>query len=412
MIAGAIQFQVGATAPGQAARCGRLMTARGIIDTPAFMPVGTIGAVKGIAAEELQALGFGLILNNAYHLYLRPGVPLVQTMGGVHRFASWPGAILTDSGGFQVFSLAKIRKVTDEGVTFHSHLDGSTHQITPERAIEIQAGLGADIIMTFDECVALPASRSTVEASVTRTAGWARRCLQAHHRTDQALFGIVQGGLEADLRQQAARDLVSLPFDGYAIGGLSVGEEKSAMYAMLDVTVPELPTDKPRYLMGVGMPEDLVEGVARGVDLFDCVVPTRHGRTGWLFTRTGHISIKQAQYARDPNPIDPSCGCHVCATYSRAYLHHLFHAKEMLGLRLNTLHNLAYFASLMRGMRQAIAENRFEAFRQEFHRARADEAPASDEEMEAVTMTGRGKDGRTMGVQQQGTAVGGALRHD
>lgn len=412
MTAGAIQFHVGAAAPGQAARCGRLVTARGIVETPAFMPVGTIGAVKGIAAEELQALGFGLILNNAYHLYLRPGVPLVQAMGGVHAFASWPGAILTDSGGFQVFSLAKIRTVTDEGVTFQSHLDGSAHQITPERAIEIQAGLGADIIMTFDECVALPASRSAVEASVTRTAGWARRCLSAHRRTDQALFGIVQGGLEADLRRQAARDLVSIPFDGYAIGGLSVGEEKSAMYAMLDVTVPELPVDKPRYLMGVGMPEDLVEGVARGIDLFDCVVPTRHGRTGWLFTRTGHVSIKQARYARDPSPIDPSCACAVCATYSRAYLHHLFHAKEMLGLRLNTLHNLAYFGALMRGMRQAIAENRFESFRQEFHRARAADASAHADDPNEAGVTGRGKDGRDMGVHDRVTAVGGALRHE
>lgn len=334
------------------------------------MPVGTIGAVKGIAPAELRDLGFGLILNNAYHLFLRPGVPLVQELGGVHTFAAWPGAILTDSGGFQVFSLAKLRKVTDQGVTFQSHLDGGLHHITPERAIEIQAGLGADIIMTFDECVALPAERAAVEAAVARTAGWARRCFAAHRREDQALFGIVQGGLEEDLRRQAARDLVSIPFDGYAVGGLSVGEDKPSMYRMLDVTVPELPRDKPRYLMGVGMPEDLVEGVARGVDLFDCVVPTRHGRTGWLFTTTGRVLIKQARYARDPNPIDLACGCSVCRTYSRAYLHHLFHAKEMLGLRLNTLHNLAYFASLMRGIREAITENRFEEFRQAFYRAR------------------------------------------
>lgn len=334
------------------------------------MPVGTIGAVKGIAPAELRDLGFGLILNNAYHLFLRPGVPLVQELGGVHTFAAWPGAILTDSGGFQVFSLAKLRKVTDQGVTFQSHLDGGLHHITPERAIEIQAGLGADIIMTFDECVALPAERAAVEAAVARTAGWARRCFAAHRREDQALFGIVQGGLEEDLRRHAARDLVSIPFDGYAVGGLSVGEDKPSMYRMLDVTVPELPRDKPRYLMGVGMPEDLVEGAARGVDLFDCVVPTRHGRTGWLFTTTGRVLIKQARYARDPNPIDLACGCSVCRTYSRAYLHHLFHAKEMLGLRLNTLHNLAYFASLMRGIREAITENRFEEFRQAFYRAR------------------------------------------
>ncbi len=364
---GSLHFEVTKSGAGQAARCGRLSTARAVIDTPMFMPVGTIGTVKGIGPEELQELGFGLILNNAYHLYLRPGVPIVQGLGGVHAFASWPGAILTDSGGFQVFSLAKLRKVTDEGVTFQSHLDGGLHHITPERAIEIQAGLGADIIMAFDECVGLPATRHEVETAVTRTAVWSRRCLAAHRRPDQALFGIVQGGLEVDLRRQAACDLVSMPFDGYAIGGLSVGEDKPSMYGMLDVTVPELPADKPRYLMGVGMPEDLVEGVARGIDLFDCVVPTRHGRTGWLFTSQGRVVIKQARYARDPRPIDPACPCRVCATYSRAYLHHLFHAREMLGLRLNTLHNLAYFASLMRQIRAAIAANRFEEFRRAFH---------------------------------------------
>ncbi len=388
----ATRFEVIHRGANGAARTGRLTTARGVIETPAFMPVGTIGAVKGITPDELRALGFGIILNNAYHLYLRPGVPLVQALGGVHKFASWPGAVLTDSGGFQVFSLAKLRTVTDEGVTFQSHLDGGLHHITPERAIDIQAGLGADIIMTFDECVALPATRAEVEAAVTRTAGWARRCLAAHRRSDQALFGIVQGGLEADLRRQAARDLVSIPFDGYAVGGLSVGEDKASMYQMLDVTVPELPQDKPRYLMGVGMPEDLVEGVARGIDLFDCVVPTRHGRTGWLFTSTGRVMIKQAQYARDPNPIDPACPCQVCATYSRAYLHHLFHAKEMLGLRLNTLHNLAYFAGLMRGIRQALADNRFEAYRREFYRMRAAASEDEGEDMDAeqgATISGR-----------------------
>lgn len=387
-MAAGMHFTVIHTQPGQAARTARLTTPRAVIDTPAFMPVGTVGAVKGISPGELRELGFGLILNNAYHLYLRPGVPLVRDMGGVHAFASWPGAILTDSGGFQVFSLAKLRKVTDDGVTFQSHLDGSLHHITPERAIEIQAGLGADIIMAFDECVALPALRAQVEEAVTRTAQWARRCLAVHHREDQALFGIVQGGLEPELRRQAARDLVSIPFDGYAIGGLSVGEEKSAMYAMLDVTVPELPVDKPRYLMGVGMPEDLVEGVARGIDLFDCVVPTRHGRTGWLFTRAGRVMIKQAQYAKDPRPIDPSCPCGVCATYSRAYLHHLYQAKEMLGLRLNTLHNLAYFAGLMRDIRAAITEDRFEAFRREFWRLRAgqDLQEAGDGKMEEDPM--------------------------
>lgn len=385
---GSMHFEVTRAIPGLASRCGRLQTARGVVETPAFMPVGTLGAVKGIAPSELQALGFGLILNNAYHLYLRPGVSVVRELGGVHAFASWPGAILTDSGGFQVFSLAKIRKVSDEGVTFQSHLDGMLHHITPEQAIEIQAGLGADIIMAFDECVGLPAERADVEEAVERTAAWARRCQASHRREDQALFGIVQGGLEADLRRQAARDLVGLHFDGYALGGLSVGEDKPSMYRMLDVTVPELPLDKPRYLMGVGMPEDLVEGVARGVDLFDCVVPTRHGRTGWLFTHSGRVMIKQAQYARDPRPIDPDCRCSVCTTYSRAYLHHLFHAKEMLGLRLNTLHNLAYFASLMRAMREAIADGRFDAFRRDFY-VRRDATPHDgDDEMSTATMSG------------------------
>ncbi|GKS59111.1 queuine tRNA-ribosyltransferase [Nitrospira sp.] len=382
-----MHFEVTRAIPGRASRCGRLQTARGVIETPAFMPVGTLGAVKGIAPFELQSLGFGLILNNAYHLYLRPGVSVVRELGGVHAFASWPSAILTDSGGFQVFSLAKIRKVSDEGVTFQSHLDGMLHHITPEQAIEIQAGLGADIIMTFDECVGLPAGRADVEAAVERTAVWARRCQASHRREDQALFGIVQGGLEADLRKQAARDLVGLHFDGYAIGGLSVGEDKSSMYGMLDVTVPELPLDKPRYLMGVGMPEDLVEGVARGVDLFDCVVPTRHGRTGWLFTRSGRVMIKQAQYARDPRPIDSDCSCSVCRTYSRAYLHHLFHAKEMLGLRLNTLHNLAYFASLMRAMREAIAEGRFDVFRRDFYQQRGATSNDGDDESNPLSTT-------------------------
>lgn len=367
MTAGAIQFHVGAAAPGQAARCGRLVTARGIVETPAFMPVGTIGAVKGIAAEELQALGFGLILNNAYHLYLRPGVPLVQAMGGVHAFASWPGAILTDSGGFQVFSLAKIRTVTDEGVTFQSHLDGSAHQITPERAIEIQAGLGADIIMTFDECVALPASRSAVEASVTRTAGWARRCLSAHRRTDQALFGIVQGGLEADLRRQAARDLVSIPFDGYAIGGLSVGEGHDVMCQVLDWTTPHMPQNHPRYLMGVGKPIDLVEGVARGIDMFDCVIQTRHARSGMFYTRKGRMRITDARFRKDMYPPDTSCSCYTCRTFTRAYIHHLFRVGEVLGATLATLHNIHFFAAFMDEMRQSILEGRFEAFRKEVH---------------------------------------------
>jgi queuine tRNA-ribosyltransferase len=348
-----------------------------------FMPVGTLGPVKGVDPDDLQQLGFRLMLNNAYHLYLRPGHKVVEELGGLHSFTGWPGAILTDSGGYQIFSLANLCKVTDEGVSFQSHLDGSTHFITPETAMEIEEALGADIVMAFDQCVALPASPQAIRDGVRRTQLWAERCQSSRRRTDQALFGIVQGGLDAELRVTAARELVDLGFDGYAVGGLSVGESKAEMYAMLDVTVPELPLSKPRYLMGVGMPEDLVEGVARGIDLFDCVVPSRHGRTGWLFTSFGRVLIKQAQYVRDERPIDPACGCPVCLRYSRAYLHHLFNVKEMLGSRLNTIHNLWYFADLMRRVRVAIEQGTFGMFRTEFYRIRgqmeADQQPGSIE---------------------------------
>ncbi len=365
-----VTFAVRRTDLGQGARVGRLGTPHGEIDTPAFMPVGSLGAVKGVESSDLQAMGFGLILNNAYHLYLRPGHELIAEMGGLHRFTSWPGAILTDSGGFQVFSLAKLRRVTDDGVTFQSHIDGSFHFLTPERAVEIQEALGADIMMAFDECVALPCSRARIKEASRRTGEWARRCQAARRRTDQALFGIVQGGHDPELRVLAAREIVSLGFDGYALGGLSVGEEKSVMQAMLEVTVPELPAEQPRYLMGVGMPEDLVEGVARGIDLFDCVVPTRHGRTGWLFTTFGRVVIKQARYARDERPIDPACTCPVCLRHSRAYLHHLFMSKDMLGARLNTLHNLYYFSDLMQQIRLAIEGGCFSTFQREFYARR------------------------------------------
>lgn len=361
-----------------AARNGLLTTPHGTVETPAFMPVGSLAAVKGITPEDLLDCGFRLILNNAYHLYLRPGHQVVQELGGLHAFASWPGAILTDSGGYQVFSLARLCRITDDGVTFQSHLDGSSHHITPEKAIEIQEALGADIIMAFDECLALPAPRERVLEALHRTGAWARRCLDARRRTDQALFGIVQGGHDADLRVAAARDLVSLGFDGYAVGGLSVGEDKPVMHRMLDAAVPELPAGRPRYLMGVGMPEDLVEGVARGIDLFDCVVPTRHGRTGWLFTSTGRVLIKQARYVRDERPVDPACGCPVCRRHSRAYLHHLFNVKDMLGARLNTLHNLHYFAGLMRGIRAAVAAGSFASFRQDFHARRAEDSTPAE----------------------------------
>ena len=363
-----MQYQSHQPDPHSKGRVGLLTTSHGTIETPTFMPVGSLGPVKGLEPDDLHTLGFGLILNNAYHLYLRPGHKLVADMGGLHAFTGWSGAILTDSGGFQIFSLAKLCAITDDGVTFQSHIDGSTHVITPEKAIEIEEALGADIMMVLDQCVALPAGREAILEGARRTRLWAERCQAARRRTDQALFGIVQGGLEADVRVASARELVPLGFEGYAIGGLSVGEGKADMYAMLDVTVPELPETKPRYLMGVGLPEDLIEGVARGVDLFDCVVPSRHGRTGSLFTSFGRVVIKQARYANDERPIDPACGCPVCGRYSRAYLHHLFMVKEMLGARLNTIHNLWYFSDLMRGMREALREKRFSAFREAFYR--------------------------------------------
>lgn len=385
-----VQYQLRQRDRQTRARLGRLQTLRAVIDTPAFMPVGTLGPVKGLEPDDLQALGFRLMLNNAYHLYLRPGHKVVAELGGLHAFTGWPGAILTDSGGFQIFSLAKLRTVSDEGVTFQSHIDGSTHFITPETAIEIEEALGADMIMAFDECVALPADREAVREGVRRTTLWAQRCLTSRRRTDQALLGIVQGGLEPDLRVASARALVAMGFDGYAVGGLSVGESKLDMYAMLDVTVPELPEDKPRYLMGVGLPEDLIEGVARGIDLFDCVVPSRHGRTGSLFTGTGRVVIKQAQYRRDERPIDACCGCPVCKRYSRAYLHHLFNVKEMLGARLNTIHNLWFFADLMQRVRAAVEQDTFAEFRDEFFRIRAQTSGAHGESSAA----GELQDGR------------------
>lgn len=362
------------------ARSGYLRTARAVVQTPAFMPVGSLGPVKGLEPDDLHQLGFRLLLNNAYHLYLRPGHKLVAELGGLHAFTGWPGVILTDSGGFQIFSLAKLCTISDEGVTFQSHIDGSTHFISPEHAVEIQEALGADIIMAFDECVALPADREAVREGVRRTTLWAGRCQASRKRGDQALFGIVQGGLDPDLRVSSARALVAMGFDGYAVGGLSVGETKEEMYTALDITVPELPEDKPRYLMGVGLPEDLVEGVARGIDLFDCVVPSRHGRTGSLFTATGRVSIKQARYRHDERSIDPECGCPVCRRYTRAYLHHLFNVKEMLGARLNTIHNLWYFSDLMRRMRWAIECGSFASFREEFHRARAAQGGGEESE--------------------------------
>jgi queuine tRNA-ribosyltransferase len=359
------EFALLQTDDSSQARLGRIDTPHGPINTPAFAPVGTQATVKTLDPRDLREVGAELILANTYHLYLRPGADVVAEMGGLHRFMGWEGPILTDSGGFQVFSLAENRVVTDDGVVFRSHIDGSQHTFTPEKVVQIQEQLGADIIMCLDEC-AEPHDRAYNEAAVARTHAWAARCRAAQTRLDQALFGIVQGGIFTDLRQQSAGFLVALDFPGYAIGGLSVGESKADMYAMLDVTVPLLPAARPRYLMGVGAPEDLLESVARGVDLFDCVLPTRLARNAALFTRQGRINIRNAQFERDPAPVEAGCNCYTCQNFSRSYLRHLFKAGEILAARLATIHNVHFLLALMRDVRQAIAEGTFGALKAEF----------------------------------------------
>jgi queuine tRNA-ribosyltransferase len=334
------------------------------------MPVGTQATVKAMTPEELREIGAQIILSNTYHLYIRPGHELVARLGGLHEFMRWQGPILTDSGGFQVFSLGELRKITEEGVRFQSHLDGSYHFISPEDSIAIQEALGGDIIMCFDECPPYPAEYEYVRKSMEMTTRWAQRCKDAHRRQDQALFGIVQGGMHRELREQSIRDLCRIGFDGYALGGLSVGEEKEFMYDVMGYCSPILPEDKPRYVMGIGAPEDLVEGIHAGFDMFDCVMPTRNARNGMLFTSFGRVNIKGAVYAEDLLPIDPACSCYVCRNYSRAYLRHLFRAGEILASRLNTWHNLHYYLSLMAEARKAIAEDRFAQFRQEFYAKR------------------------------------------
>lgn len=355
---------------GTPARRGVVRTFHGEIQTPAFMPVGTLGSVKGMSPEDLERLGAEIILGNAYHLYLRPGHEFVARRGGLHSFIGWNRPILTDSGGYQIFSLNVLTKVTNEGAAFQSHLDGSRHFITPERAIEIEEGLGADIIMAFDECLPYPSDYSDTAASLDRTLDWARRCKAARRREDQFLYGIIQGGFYEDLRRKATEELLGIGFDGIAVGGLSVGEPQGEMLHILDEVVPVIPETFPRYLMGVGTPEDLVEGVTRGVDLFDCVLPTRHARTGALFTSEGDLHIRNAKYAEDDGPLDPDCGCYTCRNFSRAYLRHLFMAKEILAIRLNTIHNLYYYLGLMRSLRQAIETNTLERFRDGFYRKR------------------------------------------
>ncbi|GIW49045.1 MAG: queuine tRNA-ribosyltransferase [Caloramator sp.] len=364
---GAIRYELIKTCKQSGARLGRLHTPHGVIETPIFMPVGTQATVKTMTPEELKEIGAQIILSNTYHLYMRPGEKLVEKAGGLHKFMNWDRPILTDSGGFQVFSLSQLRDITEEGVTFRSHIDGSKHFISPEKAIEIENALGADIIMAFDECLPYPCDYDYAKNSLYRTIRWAERCLKAHKNTEkQALFGIIQGGMYRDLREESVREMIKLDFPGYAVGGLSIGEPKDIMYEVLDWTVHLLPENKPRYLMGVGSPDALLEGVIRGVDMFDCVLPTRIARNGTVFTSKGKLVVRNAEYAEDFRPLDEECDCYACRNYSRAYIRHLFKAKEILGARLTTIHNLRFLLKLMEDVRQAIMEDRLLDFKEEF----------------------------------------------
>ncbi len=355
------------------ARVGRLTTPHGTVDTPAFMPVGTAGTVKGITPEEVRGSGAQIILGNTFHLYLRPGTDIIRRFGGLHNFMGWDGPILTDSGGYQVFSLAKLRKITNDGVIFQSPVDGSEHFFTPEGVIGIQEIIGSDILICLDECIPYPSAYEYAKASTDLTIQWAHRSRNVCKSEGKGLFGVVQGGYYEELREYCAGELIKTGFDGYAIGGVSVGEPKEMMYTVLDQVTPVLPRDKPRYLMGVGHPDDIIEGVVRGIDMFDCVVPTRHGRRGYLYTRGGHIVIKNACYRDDESPVEAGCGCYTCSKYSRAYLRHLFMAGEMLGLRLSTIHNLHYFGRLMAEIRVAVTEGRLSRMREEFYNFRKEE---------------------------------------
>ena len=363
----AIRYELIKTCKQTGARLGRVHTPHGSFETPVFMPVGTLATVKTMSPEELTDIGAGIILSNTYHLWLRPGEDIIEEAGGLHKFMNWDGSILTDSGGFQVFSLSDLRKIEEEGVHFRNHISGEKLFLSPEKAMHIQNSLGSDIMMAFDECPPYPAEHKYMKNSVERTSRWAERCLEAHKRPqDQGLFGIVQGGEYEDLRRQSAKDLTSLDFPGYAIGGLSVGEPKDVMNRVLEFTTPLLPNEKPRYLMGVGSPDSLIDGAIRGVDMFDCVLPTRIARNGTLMTSQGRLVVRNAKYARDFSPIDPNCDCYTCKNYTRAYVRHLIKTDETFGLRLTSYHNLYFLVKLMEQVRQAIREDRLGDFREEF----------------------------------------------
>jgi queuine tRNA-ribosyltransferase len=353
-----------------AARRGRLTLAHGVVETPVFMPVGTYGSVKAMAPNELEEIGARIVLGNTFHLWLRPGMDVIEAHGGLHRFMGWQGPILTDSGGFQVFSLGALRKISEEGVKFASPVNGDRLMLTPETSMQIQRSLNSDIVMIFDECTPYPATESEAAYSMRLSLRWAERSKRAHEGNANALFGIVQGGMYEKLRDESLAGLTGIGFDGYAIGGLSVGEPKEDMLRVLAHTAPQLPADRPRYLMGVGTPEDIVQAVSTGIDMFDCVMPTRNARNGWLFTRFGDIKIRNAAHKTDPRPLDETCGCYACRNFSRAYLHHLQRVNEILGARLNTIHNLYYYQTLMREMREAIEAGRFEEFVADFRQAR------------------------------------------
>ncbi len=370
-----MDFTLIAKDPACGARLGVIDTPHGRVSTPAFMPVGTQGAVKALTPEQVHALGAEIVLGNTYHLMLRPGHRLIAKLGGLHRFMNWQGPILTDSGGFQIYSLGNLRTMTEEGATFQSHIDGSRHFLSPEMAIEIQEDLGSDVMMCLDECIAYPSERGEIERALGRTARWAARCKKSRRNEARALFGIIQGGVDRDLRRRGVEEIASIGFDGYALGGLSVGEPKELLLDTLAATAPLLPEDRPRYLMGVGTPEDLVDGVYHGIDMFDCVMPTRSARNGLLFTNGEKVVIKNARYREDGSPIDSQCDCYTCQNYSRAYLRHLYVAGEILAMVLNTIHNLRYYLRLMERIRSAVREGRYADFRTRFFRERTAQPP-------------------------------------